>query len=167
MEKDEEKVKRTTIKIQGWQIFLAIIFIIILLFLCTRMMDNNDSGKKDEKNPLIGRWMVQLNGELQDGNYFEFTTNNTFTYATRNSGIMTGKYTYSYGIKTVIGESIYSNDEYDYYYVVLTPEEVKLNDGRIVKDNLRKMDYAIGINGEKMISQNLISRNTTNLKLIK
>lgn len=47
------------------------------------------------------------------------------------------------------------------------PKRVRLNDGRVIQDNLNKMEYGIGINGDKMISQNLKSKNVTNLKLIK
>ena len=80
---------------------------------------------------------------------------------------MKGTDTYSHVIKTATDQIIYSNEEYDYYYVELTPKEVRLNDGRVIQENLNKMEYAIGINGDKMISQNLKSKNVTNLKLIK
>ena len=170
MENDETKVEngKKVIKIRGWRILLGILGIIVIVFLCTRMIDsnNNKNDIENEKNPLIGKWMVQIKDTLQDGNYFEFS-DNTFAYATSSSGIMKGTYTYSHGIKTATGQIIYSNEECDYYYVELTPKEVRLNDGRVIQDNLNKMEYTIGINGDKMISQNLKSKNVTNLKLIK
>ena len=47
------------------------------------------------------------------------------------------------------------------------PKRVRFNDRRVIQDILNQMEFAIGINRDKMSSQNLKSKNITNLKLIK
>ena len=114
--------------------------------------------------PFNGQWIVEEDGELQYGNYFEFNDDSTFSFAASGSGISTGTYSFDNGATTVSGEMKYESNGYTLYDVILSPEEVKLDDGRVLNDNLNQLEYVIGINGDDMIAQNLSTKSITYLK---
>lgn len=169
-------------KIKIWQILIAIIAIIVVflfikIYNSEHITNNSSLGEHvtndnylsehiTNNNPLIGKWVVVENQQLQDGNFFEFNDDNTFTYATSRKGIAKGTYTFDLKINTGADFKNTLKTGYIYYTVTLKPEEVELNDGRVLVNNLNKMEYYIGVNETEMVSINTISGNVTNLKLI-
>lgn len=149
------------------------IAVIVGGFLLTKTLNNNkNAGILNENienqniNELIGKWEVYRNGQIQEGNYFLFNSDGTFAYASSNSGIATGNYTYEYGVDLREGGKKYKDGDYTLYYVLLIPTSITKKDGTIITEGLNQMEYAIGVNGTEMNSQNLLSRNTTTLKKV-